>query len=142
MYNSHLNLIFSSVCYMLLVTSKYGLTAATVLQEQFDTCNEHLNLQFLRLMICTDHTQIQELHLKNQLHRSYNKLTREKKSYKKINKAFLFNKVFKRLAHSKVFVQFISISINNNIGEYNTNTFIYISCTIVFRYTILCIYRF
>ena len=56
MYNSHLNLIFSSVCYMLLVTSKYDLTAATVLHEQFDTCNDHLNLQFLRLMICTDHT--------------------------------------------------------------------------------------
>ena len=65
---------------MLLVTSKYGLTAATVLQEQFDTCNDQLNLQFLRLMICTDHTQVQELHLKYQLHRSYNKLT-EKKNF-------------------------------------------------------------
>ena len=42
MYSSHLNFIFSSVCYifyMLLVTSKYGITAATVLQEQFGTCN-------------------------------------------------------------------------------------------------------
>ena len=68
MYSSHLNLIFSSVCYMLLVTSKYGLTAATVLQEEFGTCNDRLNLQFLRLMIrvCTDHTQVQELHLTNQ----------------------------------------------------------------------------
>ena len=26
------------------------------------------------------------------------------------------------------------MSINNNIGEYNIKTFIYISCTIVFRY--------
>ena len=26
------------------------------------------------------------------------------------------------------------MSINNNIGEYNTKTFIYIACTIVFRY--------
>ena len=112
---------------MLLVTSKYGLTAATVLHKQFDTCNDHLNLQFLRLMICTDHTQVQELHLKNQLHRSYNKLTENKIFYKQINKAFLFNKVFKRLNHSKVFVQFTSMSINNNIGEYNTKTFIYIS---------------
>jgi hypothetical protein len=88
MYNSHLNLIVSSVCYMLLVTGKYGLTAATVLHKQFDTCNDHLNLQFLRLMICTDHTQVQELHLKNQLHRSYNELTRENKSYKKLIKPF------------------------------------------------------
>jgi hypothetical protein len=42
---------------------------ATVLQEQFGTCNDHLNLQCLRLMIhvCTDHKQVQELHLKNQL---------------------------------------------------------------------------
>ena len=71
MYSSHLNFIFSSVCfifYMLLVTSKYGITVATVLQEQFGTCNDHLNLQCLRLMIhvCTDHKQVQELHLKNQ----------------------------------------------------------------------------
>jgi hypothetical protein len=57
------------------------------------------------------------LHLKNQLNRGYNKLQKKKKSYKKINKAFLFNKVFKKLDHSKVFVQFISMSINNNIGE-------------------------
>ena len=26
------------------------------------------------------------------------------------------------------------MSINNNIGEYNTKTFIYISCTIVFSF--------
>ena len=125
MYSSHLNFIFSSVCYilyMLLVTSKYGITAATVLQEQFGTCNDHLNLQCLRLMIhvCTDHTQVQELHLKNQLNRGYNKLP--------------IKKIFNKLNHSKVFVQFISMSINNNIGEYNTKTFIYIACTIVFRY--------
>jgi hypothetical protein len=33
--------------------------------------NDHLNLQCLRLMIhvCTDHKQVQELHLKNQLNR-------------------------------------------------------------------------
>ena len=127
MYNSHLDFIFSSVCYilyMLLVTSKYGITAATVLQEQFGTCNDHLNLQCLRLMIhvCTDHKQVQELHLKNQLNRGYNKLPIKKK-------AFLFTKVFKIFDHSKVFVQFISMSINNNIGEYNTKTLIYISCT-------------
>jgi hypothetical protein len=99
------------------------ITVATVLQEQFGTCNDHLNHQCLRLMIhvCTDHKQVQDLHLKNQLNRGYNKLP------KKINKAFLFNKVFKKLDHSKVFVQFISMSINNNIGEYNTTTFIYIS---------------
>jgi hypothetical protein len=74
-------------------------------------CNDHLNLQCLRLMIhvCTDHKQVEELHLKNQLNRGYNKLQKKKKSYKKINKAFLFNKVFKKLDHSKVFVQFISM---------------------------------
>ena len=93
MYSSHLNFIFSLVCYifyMLLVTSKYGITVATVLQEQFGTCNDHLNLQCLRLMIhvCTDHTQVQELHLKNQLNRGYNKLSIKKKSYKKLIKPF------------------------------------------------------
>ena len=66
MYSSHLNFIFSSVyyiLYMLIVTSKYGITAATVLQEQFGTCNDHLNLQCLRLMIhvCTDHKQVEKL---------------------------------------------------------------------------------
>ena len=83
--------------------------------------------------VFTDHKQVQELHRKNQLNRGYNKLPK-KKILQKINKAFLFNKVFKKLDHSKVFVQFISMSIDNNIGEYNTKTFIYISCTIVFRY--------
>ena len=91
MYSSHLDFIFSSVCYilyMLLVTSKYGITA--VLQEQFGTCNDHLNLQCLRLMIhvCTDHTQVQELHLNNQLNRGYNKLPIKKKSAKKLIKTF------------------------------------------------------
>lgn len=94
MYSSHLNFIFSSVCYifyMLLVTSKYGITVATVLQEQFGTCNDHLNLQCLRLMIhvCTDHKQVQELHLKNQLNRGYNKLPKKKKNLtKKLIKPF------------------------------------------------------
>jgi hypothetical protein len=44
--------IFSSVCYifyMLLVTSKYGITVATVLQEQFGTCNDHLNVTLYTL---------------------------------------------------------------------------------------------
>ena len=88
MYSSHLNFIFSSVCYifyMLLVTSKYGITVATVLQEQFGTCNDHLNLHCLRLMthVCIDHKQIQELHLKNQLNRGYNKLPKKKKILQK-----------------------------------------------------------
>ena len=92
MYSFHLSFIFSSVCYilyMLLVTSKYGITAATVLQEQFGTCNDHLNLQCLRLMIhvCTDHKQVQELHLKNQLNRGYNKLPK-KNLTKKLIKPF------------------------------------------------------
>ena len=83
MYSSHLNFIFSSVCYilyMLIVASKYGITAATVLQEQFDTCNDHLNFQCHRLMIhvCTDHTQVQDLDLTNQLNRGYNKLPIQK----------------------------------------------------------------
>jgi len=125
MYSSHLNFIFSSACYMLLVTgrSKHGLTAVTEVQEQ---CNNQQTLLFLRLMICTEHTQVQELHLKNQLRRSYNKLIIDKKILQKIIKVFLFNKVFKRLDHSKVFAQYISMSINDNLGEYNTNAFIYI----------------
>ena len=88
MYSSHLNFIFSSVCYifyMLLVTSTYDITVVTVLQEQFGTCNDHLNLHCLRLMthVCIDHKQVQELHLKNQLNRGYNKLPKKNKILQK-----------------------------------------------------------
>ena len=73
MYSSHIIVIFASTCYMLLVTykSKYGSTAPTLQQKQFDTSNNQLTLQFHRLMICTGHTQVQELHLKNPLSKSY-----------------------------------------------------------------------
>jgi hypothetical protein len=41
------------------------------------------NFQCLRLMIhvFTDHKQVQELHLKNQLNRGYNKLPKKKKKF-------------------------------------------------------------
>jgi hypothetical protein len=73
MYSSHINFIFASACYMLLGTdkSKYGSISATLQQKQFDTSNNQLTLQFHMLMICTGHTQVQELHLKNTLSKSY-----------------------------------------------------------------------
>ena len=73
MYNSHINFIFTSACYMLLVTdkSKYGPTSATLQQKQFNTSNNQLTLQFHRLMTCTGHTQVNELHLKNPFSKSY-----------------------------------------------------------------------
>ena len=119
MYSSHINFIFVSACYMLLVTDKckYGSTAATLLQKQLDPSYNQLILQFHKLMICTEDTQVQELHLKNQLRRSYNKLIIDKKSYKKIIIFFLFNKSFKRLDHRKVFVQLSSMNINDNLVE-------------------------
>ena len=122
MYSSHINFIFVSACYMLLVTdkSKYGSTAATLLQKQLNISNNQLILQFHKLMICTGGTQVQDLYLKNKLSRSYSKLKLiiNKKSYKKIIQVFLFNKSFKRLDHSKVFVQLSSMSINDDLGEY------------------------
>jgi hypothetical protein len=42
------------------------------------------------LSTCFFCKQVQELHLKNQLNRGYNKLPKKKKSYKKINKAFIY----------------------------------------------------
>jgi len=88
MYSSHINFIFVSACYMLLVTDKckYGSTAATLLQKQLDPSYNQLILQFHKLMICTEDTQVQGLHLKNQLSKSYNKLKLiiGKKSYKKL----------------------------------------------------------
>ena len=39
-----------------------------------------------------------------------------------------------KLEHRKVFVQLIFMSINDNLGEYNTKEFVYISCNIVFCY--------
>ena len=54
---------------------------------------------------------------------------------------FLFNKGFKRLDHSKVFVQLISMSINDNLDEYNTKEFVYISCNIVFSYFVYTCFK-
>ena len=129
MYSSHLKFILHALSYRL-----NGLTAVTELQEQ---CNNRQTLLFLRLMVCTEHTQLQELHLKNQLRRSYNKFIINRKSCKRIIKVFVFNKVFTKLDHSKVFVQYISMNIKDNLGEYSTNAFIYISCNILHMFSVM-----
>ena len=137
MYSSHINFIFVSACYMLLVTDKckYDSTASTLQKRQLNTSYNQLIPHFHKL-ICTEDTQVQDLHLKNQLSRSYNKLKLilDIQSYKKIIIFFLFNKSYKRLDHSKVLVQLGPMSINDDLVEYNTKESVYISCNIVFSY--------
>ena len=136
MYSSHINFIFVSACYMLLVTdkSKYGATAATLLQKQLNTSNNQLILQFHKLMICTEGTQVQDLYLKNQLSRSYSKLKLiiNKKIYKKIIQVFSSIKaskdwtIVKYLCNSATWALMMILV--------NTKKFVYISCNIVLSY--------
>lgn len=151
MYSSHTNLIFSSICYMFLVIDKmkYYSIFSTLVLKYNDTYNNKLTVLYLRrnlaviLMICTEcshFSQVQEILLKNKLSTcsSYNKTILKihvnKKNPTKKTKDSSFNAVFKRLDKINALVQFTSISLNDNLGEYKAKAFIHISSNILFIY--------